>query len=87
MDIKTFEQSSLYCKICGQNFQTTINSLSKPVDVYTDWYDATEEVNNGAVNNSDEEGEDYETNEKRQSAADNQFIDDDEEEGDGDYSE
>lgn len=34
----------LHCKICGQNFQSTIHSLSKPVDVYSDWIDACEDL-------------------------------------------
>ncbi|CDK28436.1 unnamed protein product [Kuraishia capsulata CBS 1993] len=34
----------LHCKICGQNFQTPINSLSQPVDIYSDWVDACEAV-------------------------------------------
>ncbi|KAL6949733.1 hypothetical protein ACO0QE_000390 [Hanseniaspora vineae] len=36
---------SLRCKICGTKFQTKINVLSQPVDVYSDWFDAVEEVN------------------------------------------
>ncbi|ODV93922.1 hypothetical protein PACTADRAFT_51669 [Pachysolen tannophilus NRRL Y-2460] len=35
---------SLHCKICGQNFQTPINTLSQPVDIYSDWVDACEAV-------------------------------------------
>ncbi|CAN3365354.1 transcription elongation factor 1 [Diutina catenulata] len=34
----------LHCKICGQTFQTAINSLSQPVDVYSDWIDACEDL-------------------------------------------
>ena len=34
----------LHCKICGQSFQTAINSLSQPVDIYSDWIDACEDV-------------------------------------------
>ncbi|KAK6205119.1 transcription elongation factor Elf1 like-domain-containing protein [Scheffersomyces amazonensis] len=34
----------LHCKICGQSFQTTINSLSQPVDIYSDWIDACEDL-------------------------------------------
>lgn len=34
----------LHCKICGQNFQTAINSLSQPVDIYSDWIDACEDL-------------------------------------------
>ncbi|VEU24151.1 DEKNAAC105329 [Brettanomyces naardenensis] len=35
---------SLLCKICGQSFQSPINSLSDAVDVYSDWVDACEAV-------------------------------------------
>lgn len=56
---------TLSCKICGQSFQTRINSLSQPVDIYSDWFDAVEEVNQGQDSdvNSDSEGSssDYET--------------------------
>lgn len=57
---------TLSCKICRQSFQTRINSLSQPVDVYSDWFDAVEEVNQGRGSDddndddSDSEG-DYET--------------------------
>ena len=34
----------LYCKVCGQKFQTSINYLSAAVDVYSDWIDACEAV-------------------------------------------
>lgn len=55
---------TLSCKICGQSFQTRINSLSQPVDVYSDWFDAVEEVNAEREDaNSDSEGSssDYES--------------------------
>lgn len=45
----------LLCKTCGQRFQTTINYLSAPVDVYSDWIDACEAVAKDAV--AQEEGE------------------------------
>lgn len=35
---------NLYCKICGQKFQTSTNYLSVPADVYSDWIDACEDV-------------------------------------------
>lgn len=34
----------LHCKVCGQNFQSSINALSAPVDVYSEWIDACEAV-------------------------------------------
>ncbi|CCF60120.1 hypothetical protein KAFR_0J00520 [Kazachstania africana CBS 2517] len=55
---------ALTCKICGQSFQTRINSLSQPVDVYSDWFDAVEEVNQGRGSESEEEegsSSDYES--------------------------
>ncbi|KAF2474361.1 Elf1-domain-containing protein [Lindgomyces ingoldianus] len=35
---------NLHCKVCGQTFQTNINYLSAPVDVYADWIDACDAV-------------------------------------------
>lgn len=35
---------NLSCKVCGQSFQSPINGLSAPVDVYSDWVDACESV-------------------------------------------
>lgn len=34
----------LHCKTCGQSFQTAINALSHPVDIYSDWIDACEDL-------------------------------------------
>ncbi|CCK68928.1 Elf1p KNAG_0B04940 [Huiozyma naganishii CBS 8797] len=47
---------TLSCKICGQSFQTRINTLSQPVDVYSDWFDAVEEVNQGRASESEGDG-------------------------------
>ncbi|KZZ88913.1 hypothetical protein AAP_04705 [Ascosphaera apis ARSEF 7405] len=35
---------NLECNICGQRFQSGINYLSAPVDVYADWVDACDSV-------------------------------------------
>ncbi|KJY02223.1 transcription elongation factor like protein [Zymoseptoria brevis] len=35
---------NLSCKACNQNFQTSVNYLSVPVDVYSDWIDACDAV-------------------------------------------
>ncbi|KAI5957118.1 hypothetical protein KGF54_000046 [Candida jiufengensis] len=51
----------LHCKICGQNFQTSIHSLSQPVDVYSDWIDACEDLaeeDNGGEESVQEEQQD-----------------------------
>ncbi|KAF8312018.1 Elf1-domain-containing protein [Clavulina sp. PMI_390] len=34
----------LSCKVCAVTFQTNVNHLSAPVDVYSDWIDAANEV-------------------------------------------
>ncbi|XP_050583133.1 transcription elongation factor 1 homolog [Bombus affinis] len=33
------------CQICLENFQTNINMLSEPIDVYNDWIDACDAIN------------------------------------------
>ncbi|CEP62039.1 Elf1p LALA0_S04e06370g [Lachancea lanzarotensis] len=81
---------SLSCKVCGQTFQTHVNALSQPVDVYSDWFDAVEEVNAGKVSDSEGESDsesDYESdsdaelaNKRRaQADSDEEEISDDEE--------
>ncbi|KIM30688.1 hypothetical protein M408DRAFT_328212 [Serendipita vermifera MAFF 305830] len=32
----------LFCKICGQSFQTRANYLTEPVDIFADWIDSSE---------------------------------------------
>lgn len=50
----------LHCKICGQSFQTAINSLSQPVDIYSDWIDACEDLAEEADPAGDANGEEDE---------------------------
>lgn len=38
-------QANLECKICGQKFSCRTHALMAPIDVYSEWVDATEEVN------------------------------------------
>ena len=33
------------CTVCMEEYQTTINYLSEPIDVYSDWIDACESAN------------------------------------------
>jgi len=33
------------CRICAEDFQTTITYLSEPIDVYSEWIDACETAN------------------------------------------
>lgn len=37
---------NLTCKVCQQRFQSPINALSAPVDIYSDWVDACDAVAN-----------------------------------------
>lgn len=89
---------SLQCKVCGQSFQTRINGLSQPVDVYSDWFDAVEEVNTGRGSESEEdedsdsdyesESDDDEKPSRGASAGKGGLVDSDEEEvGDNDEDE
>ena len=48
----------LDCRICKTNYMTKINHLSAEVDVFCDWIDQCHKVNNGNVNEQDED--DYE---------------------------
>ncbi|KAF0686608.1 Aste57867_21613 [Aphanomyces stellatus] len=32
----------LSCRVCSESYQTNINYLSEPIDVYTDWIDECE---------------------------------------------
>lgn len=79
---------SLQCKICGQSFQTRINALSQPVDVYSDWFDAVEEVNTGRGSESDDDdndsASDYESDSDDADAVRQETLDSDEEEIDDD---
>lgn len=78
---------SLSCKVCGQNFQTHINALSQPVDVYSDWFDAVEEVNAGKVSESEGDSDsasDYESDSDDNSASQRRVpVDSDEEDAIG----
>ena len=43
---KTKHAAKIQCTVCLEDFQATINFLSEPVDVYNEWIDACEAVNN-----------------------------------------
>lgn len=34
------------CRICQENFSTTVNALTEPIDIYSEWIDECERVNN-----------------------------------------
>merc|ERR1711879_221245 len=35
------------CSLCGEDFKTSINYLTEPLDVYSEWIDACEAANDG----------------------------------------
>ncbi|XP_043605479.1 transcription elongation factor 1 homolog [Bombus pyrosoma] len=37
--------AKISCRICSEDFQTNINMLSEPIDVYNDWIDACDAIN------------------------------------------
>ncbi|KAI0398231.1 transcription elongation factor [Xylariaceae sp. FL0594] len=41
---------NLSCSVCGQRFQCGINTLAEPIDVYSDWVDAADDVAKEAAN-------------------------------------
>ncbi|KYM75573.1 Transcription elongation factor 1 like protein [Atta colombica] len=42
---KSRSTARITCRVCLEDFQTTINLLSEPLDVYNDWIDACENAN------------------------------------------
>lgn len=42
---RTRNVGRIVCRICSEDFQTTINYLSEAIDVYTEWIDACESAN------------------------------------------
>ena len=42
---KSRNTAKITCRVCLEDFQTTINLLSEPLDVYNDWIDACENAN------------------------------------------
>ncbi|CAN6172679.1 unnamed protein product [Urochloa humidicola] len=37
------------CRICSEKYFTSVNALTEPVDVYSDWIDACELANEGVI--------------------------------------
>lgn len=42
---KSRNSARITCTVCLEDYQTTINFLSEPIDVYNDWVDACEAAN------------------------------------------
>ena len=71
----------LYCRVCGQKFQTSVNYLSAAVDVYTDWIDACESVAQDAVQQENEADKAFSSYATRRPAATAGDDDEDEDAG------
>ncbi|KAJ8633410.1 hypothetical protein MRB53_026746 [Persea americana] len=46
---KELMTSEAFCYICEESYSTTIHGLSEPIDVYSEWIDECERVNNFEV--------------------------------------
>ena len=84
---------TLHCNKCNVSFETKVNVLSDPVDVYTDWIDAVEAVNDPKALNdsgsrkeidSDSDSDLYDTDDDVETDKKSAVIDD---EGESDFSE
>lgn len=42
---RTKNIAKIACRICNEEFTTTVTYLSEPIDVYSDWIDACEQAN------------------------------------------
>ncbi|GJE90817.1 Elf1 domain-containing protein [Phanerochaete sordida] len=34
--------AQLFCKVCDQRFQSKVNHLTEPIDIYSEWIDAAD---------------------------------------------
>ncbi|GMM40890.1 Elf1 protein [Hanseniaspora uvarum] len=84
---------TLHCNKCNVSFETKVNVLSDPVDVYTDWIDAVEAVNDPKALNdsgsrkeidSDSDSDLYDTDDDVETDKKSAVVDD---EGESDFSE
>jgi len=84
---------TLHCNKCNVSFETKVNVLSDPVDVYTDWIDAVEAVNDPKALNdsgsrkeidSDSDSDLYDTDDDVETDKKSAIVDD---EGESDFSE
>mmetsp|Transcript_2261 Transcript_2261/g.3250 ORF Transcript_2261/g.3250 Transcript_2261/m.3250 type:complete len:126 (+) Transcript_2261:47-424(+) len=43
---KKQKTATIRCRMCGASYQMVTNALTKPIDVFSEWIDRTEEINN-----------------------------------------
>ncbi|KAK0483646.1 Elf1-domain-containing protein [Armillaria novae-zelandiae] len=39
--------AQLICKVCDQRFQSKVNHLTEPIDIYSEWLDAADAAQSG----------------------------------------
>lgn len=39
------QRAQVNCRVCSETYETNVNYLSEPIDVYNAWIDACEEAN------------------------------------------
>ncbi|KAJ1846338.1 hypothetical protein LPJ73_004564, partial [Coemansia sp. RSA 2703] len=54
---KEHNVGNLRCKICTAAYQASINNLSAPVDVYSEWIDACEEAKLAEIRKNTADGD------------------------------
>ncbi|TFK42563.1 transcription elongation factor Elf1 like-domain-containing protein [Crucibulum laeve] len=37
--------AQLVCRVCDQRYQSKVNHLTEPIDIYSEWLDSVEQVN------------------------------------------
>eukprot|EP00462_Mataza_sp_D1_P002711 CAMPEP_0175101098 /NCGR_PEP_ID=MMETSP0086_2-20121207/7562_1 /TAXON_ID=136419 /ORGANISM="Unknown Unknown, Strain D1" /LENGTH=79 /DNA_ID=CAMNT_0016375499 /DNA_START=91 /DNA_END=330 /DNA_ORIENTATION=+ len=42
---RSTELGTIKCRVCDTKFQTTINYMTEPIDVFSEWIDECEKVN------------------------------------------
>ncbi|KAI0079936.1 Elf1-domain-containing protein [Panus rudis PR-1116 ss-1] len=41
--------AQLFCKVCDQRFQSKVNHLTEPIDIYSEWIDAADAAERDAL--------------------------------------
>ena len=70
----------IHCRVCNESYQTQINYLSEPIDVYSEWIDECERVNIRA----DDDNKLYVEDDLRRKSFPKSHTQDDEEDDEGD---
>ncbi|KAI0928538.1 hypothetical protein AcW1_005751 [Taiwanofungus camphoratus] len=41
--------AQLFCKVCDQRYQSKVNHLTEPIDIYSEWIDAADAAEKEAI--------------------------------------